>query len=74
MNDFLTLPRMLQQSPAAQTPVHLCPFGPRLRQDSGGTGAAGRLDLALTRYRYYQRMKMTKEEAKRDYREEEGDP
>jgi flagellar biosynthetic protein FlhB len=32
------------------------------------------LDLALTRSRFRERMKMTKEEAKREYREDEGDP
>jgi flagellar biosynthesis protein FlhB len=32
------------------------------------------LDLALTRFRFRERMKMTKEEAKREYREDEGDP
>jgi flagellar biosynthesis protein FlhB len=32
------------------------------------------VDFALTRYRYRQRMKMSKEEAKRDNREESGDP
>jgi flagellar biosynthetic protein FlhB len=31
-------------------------------------------DLALTRYRFTGRLKMTKEEIKREYKEEEGDP
>ncbi|MEN9797445.1 MAG: hypothetical protein RL653_1141 [Pseudomonadota bacterium] len=31
-------------------------------------------DLLLQRYRYFKRMRMTKEEAKREYKEDEGDP
>lgn len=31
-------------------------------------------DLALTRYRYFEKAKMTREEIKREHREDEGDP
>jgi flagellar biosynthesis protein FlhB len=73
-DDFLTLPRMLQQSPAAQLQSTYAPLAHGFVRILAALGLLAGLDLALTRYRYYQRMKMTKEEAKRDYRDEEGDP
>ena len=73
-DDFLTLPRMLQQAPAAQLQSAFVPIGRGFVRILAALGLLAGLDLALTRYRYQQRMKMTKEEAKRDYREEEGDP
>jgi len=73
-DDFLTLPRMLQQSPAAQLQSTYGPLAHGFVRILAALGVLAGLDLALTRYRYHQRMKMTKEEAKRDFREEEGDP
>ena len=73
-DDFLTLPRMLQQSPATQLQSTYAPLAHGFVRILAALGLLAGLDLALTRYRYYQRMKMTKEEAKRDYRDEEGDP
>jgi flagellar biosynthesis protein FlhB len=73
-DDFLTLPRMLQQSAATQLQSAFAPLAHGFVRILAAVGLLAGLDLALTRYRYQGRMKMTKEEAKRDYREEEGDP
>jgi len=73
-DDFLTLPRMLQQSSATQLKSAFAPLAHGFVRILAALGLLAGLDLALTRYRYHQRMKMTKEEAKRDFREEEGDP
>ena len=73
-DDFLTLPRMLQQSAATQLQSTFAPLAHGFVRILAALGLLAGLDLAVTRYRYHQRMKMTKEEAKRDYREEEGDP
>jgi flagellar biosynthesis protein FlhB len=73
-DDFLTLPRMLQQSAAAQLQSTFAPLAHGFVRILAALGLLAGLDLALNRYRYHQRMKMTKEEAKRDFREEEGDP
>lgn len=73
-DDFLTLPRMLYQSSSAQLSSAYVPLAHGFVRILAALGLLAGLDFALTRYRYIQRMKMTKEEAKRDYREEEGDP
>jgi flagellar biosynthesis protein FlhB len=73
-DDFLTLPRMLHQSSAAQLQSTFAPLAHGFVKILAAVGLLAGLDLAITRYRYHQRMKMTKDEAKRDFREEEGDP
>jgi flagellar biosynthesis protein FlhB len=73
-DDFLTLPRMLHQSTPEQLRSAYVPLARGFVRILAALGLLAGLDFALTRYRYNQRMKMTKEEAKRDYREEEGDP
>jgi flagellar biosynthetic protein FlhB len=73
-DDFLTLPRMLYQSAATQFQGTWVPLGRGFVKILAALGFLVGLDFALTRYRYHQKMKMTKEESKRDYREEEGDP
>jgi len=71
---FLSLPRMLGMSTASQFEAAYRPLGSGLAKILSVVLLLAGVDLALTRYRYHQRMKMTKEEAKRDFREEEGDP
>jgi flagellar biosynthesis protein FlhB len=71
---FLSLPRMLGLSASSQLQAAYQPLGSGLAKILSVVLLLAGLDLALTRYRYHQRMKMTKEEAKRDYRQEEGDP
>jgi flagellar biosynthesis protein FlhB len=71
---FLSLPRMLTMSPAGQMEAAYQPLTSGLAKILSVVALLAGVDFALTRYRYNRRMKMTKEEAKRDYREEEGDP
>ncbi len=73
-DDFLTLPRLLYQSSSVQLHGAYVPLARGFVKILAALGLLTGLDFAVTRYRYNQRMKMTKEEAKRDYREEEGDP
>lgn len=73
-DDLLGLPRLLTASPEAQlTGV----FSPLTRIAVRGVAVmavfAG-LDLALTHWRFREKLKMTKEEAKRELKEDEGDP
>lgn len=73
-NEFLALGRLLQLTATSQLEGCFLP----LARGAGKVmatvlGLAG-VELALTRYRFAQKMKMTKAEAKREYREEEGDP
>jgi flagellar biosynthesis protein FlhB len=72
--DFLTLPAMLTASPAEQLAQAFRiagRIGWRLLLVS--LVIAG-LDLALQRWRFTEKMKMTKEEARREIKEDEGDP
>jgi flagellar biosynthesis protein FlhB len=71
---FLALPRMLGMSTAAQVEAAYRPLSEGLARILSVVLVLAGVDFALTRYRHQQRMKMTKEEAKRDFREEEGDP
>lgn len=73
-DDFLTLPRILNLSPGAQLRALYAPLADGLAKILAGLLVLAGLDFALTRYRFNKRMKMTKEEAKRDTRDEEGDP
>lgn len=72
--DFLTLPRLLGAPPADQLAQA---FGILLRAAWRmllvGAALAG-LDLALVRLRFTKNMRMTKAEAKREARQDEGDP
>lgn len=72
--DFLTLPSMLTATPAdqmAQAFRIAARIGWRLLVVSLGIAGA---DLALQRWRFTSRMKMTKEEVRREGKEDEGDP
>jgi flagellar biosynthesis protein FlhB len=72
--DFLTLPHFLSASPAdllSGTFVILLRAAWRMLLVA--TLIAG-ADLAIVRWRYMKNMRVTKQEAKRDAREEEGDP
>jgi flagellar biosynthesis protein FlhB len=72
--DFLTLPTLLSASPAdqlGQTFRIVGRIGLRLLAVSLVIAGA---DLALQRWRFTSRMRMTKEEARREGKEDEGDP
>jgi flagellar biosynthesis protein FlhB len=71
---FLSLPRMLYMTTASQIEAAYHPLSDGLAKILSVVALLAGVDFALTRYRYNQRMKMTKEEAKRDHRDEEGDP
>jgi flagellar biosynthesis protein FlhB len=65
---------MLSMSTAAQVEATYHPLATGLARILSVVALLAGADFALTRYRYKKRMKMTKEDAKRDHREEEGDP
>jgi flagellar biosynthesis protein FlhB len=71
---FLSLPRMLFMPPALQVEATYHPLAAGLAKILTTLALLAGVDFALTQYRYRQRMKMTKDEAKRDQREETGDP
>jgi len=71
---FLALPRMLFMSPAMQLEAMYHPLAAGLAKILTTVALLAGVDFALTRYRYRQKMKMSKDETKRDSREESGDP
>jgi flagellar biosynthesis protein FlhB len=73
-DDFVTLPAMLQAEPAAQVSWIFGLVATAAKPILLVIVAIAGIDLAVVRYRYMQKMKMTKEEAKREYKEDEGDP
>lgn len=72
--DFLTLPSLLDRSPGALVAALFAPMSRALGRVLVALFLIAGLDLALTRRRFHQRMTMTRDEAKREYKEEEGDP
>jgi flagellar biosynthesis protein FlhB len=72
--EFVLLPRLLHAGPAEQLAGLFGPLVSGLVKVLTTLAVLAGLDLAVTRYRFRQKMKMTKEEAKREYKEEEGDP
>ena len=73
-DDFLTLPRVLFASPDAAFAMLFSPLAKGSVKVLTIMAFWAGLDLALQRSRFTKQMKMTKEEAKREYREEDGDP
>jgi flagellar biosynthesis protein FlhB len=71
---FVALPRMLFMSPAGQIEATYHPMAAGLAKILTTVAFLAGVDFALTRYRYRQKMKMSKEETRRDSREESGDP
>jgi flagellar biosynthesis protein FlhB len=71
---FMSLPNMLMMSTASQVQAAYQPLSTGLARILSAVALLAGLDFALTRFRYNRRMKMTKDEAKRDVREEEGNP
>ncbi len=72
--DFMTLPRLLGSNPSEQLAAA---FGILARAGVRVLAIAAVLagvELAITRFRFAARMRMTKEEARREFKEEEGDP
>jgi flagellar biosynthetic protein FlhB len=73
-DDFMTLPNLLHADMATQLTGLFRPLTAGLAKILTGLGLIAGLDFALTRYRYGEKMKMTKDELKREYKEDEGDP
>jgi flagellar biosynthesis protein FlhB len=71
---FVALPRMLFMSPAMQMEATFHPLAAGLAKILTTVAFLAGVDFALTRYRYRKKMKMSKDEAKRDHREDSGDP
>lgn len=72
--DFLTLPRLLFARPDAEFTMLFAPLARGSVKVLTVMAFWAGVDLALQRKRFTKQMKMTKEEAKREYREEDGDP
>jgi flagellar biosynthetic protein FlhB len=73
-DEFVTLPALIHAEPAQQITWIFGLLGAAARPVLLVVVAIAGIDLAVVRYRYMQKMKMTKEEAKREYKEDEGDP
>lgn len=71
---FLTLPRLVGLPVSSLLPAVFGPLAGALARIVAALAFVAGADLALTRYRFRKKMMMTREEAKREYREEEGDP
>lgn len=72
--DFLTLPRLLFARPDVQFAMLFAPLARGAVKVLTIMGLWAGVDIALQQLRFRKRMKMTKEEAKREYKEEDGDP
>jgi flagellar biosynthesis protein FlhB len=73
-DEILTLPTLLQARADAQVTMLFAPLMDGGVKVVAILGVFAGLDFALQRYRHNQSLKMTKEELKRDMREEDGDP
>jgi flagellar biosynthetic protein FlhB len=73
-DDLLTLPRLLDADPAAQLAALFAPFARGAVRILAALVLIGGADLAITRLRYAKRMRMTRQELKREMREDDGDP
>ncbi len=72
--DFLTLPALLNASPTAQLSALFAPLSRALGRVLVVLFLIAGADLAISHRRFHERMKMTRDEAKRESKEEEGDP
>lgn len=73
-DDFVTLPRMLGADPAAELNWIFGLVARAAKPVLLVVIAIAGIDLAVVRFRFLEKMKMTKEEAKREWKEEDGDP
>lgn len=73
-DEFVTLPRLLEADAGVQLASLFAPLASGLVKILTALTFIAGLDFAVTRWRYKKKMMMTKEEAKREYKEEEGDP
>ena len=73
-DDFVTLPEMLGADPAAALTFMFSLVAKAAKPVLGVVAVIAGIDVAVTHWRYLKKMKMTKEEAKREWKEEDGDP
>jgi flagellar biosynthesis protein FlhB len=73
-DEFLTLPKLLQAQPAAQLDGLLAPLSKALVRLLLLFAVFAGADFALTRWRYRKKHMMTRDELKREMKEDEGDP
>jgi flagellar biosynthesis protein FlhB len=73
-DDFVTLPRMLGADPASELALMFGLLAKAARPVLLVAVAIAGIDVAVTHWRYLKKMKMTKEEAKREWKDDEGDP
>ena len=72
--EIMTLPRMFQLGPDGLLTAMYGPLGKTLVKLLTTLTILAGADFALTRYRFFERLKMTKAEVKREQRDDEGDP
>src|SRR6201999_2163352 len=72
--ELLTLPTRVSLPLAAQVSMLLSLLAKATVRVLTAYGLMAGLDLALTHLRFNRQMRMTKEEAKREYKQDEGDP
>ncbi len=73
-DEFMTLGKMVGVLPADQLTRTFGLLAHAGLKMLGVAGFLAGLDFALTRHRFNVRMRMTKEESKREFKEDEGDP
>ncbi|HEY0712117.1 MAG TPA: EscU/YscU/HrcU family type III secretion system export apparatus switch protein [Polyangia bacterium] len=72
--EIMTLPKMFQLGPAALLTAMYGPIANILVKLLATLVILAGADFALTRYRYIKQLKMSKEEIKREAKDDEGDP
>lgn len=73
-DDFMTLPRLLFARPDVQVAMLFAPLVKGAVKVLTTMAFWAGVDIALQHMRFRKKMRMTKEEAKREYKEEDGDP
>lgn len=73
-DEFLTLPALLHAAPARLLAAAFAPLVSALPWIGVALVCTAGADLALTHRRFAARMRMTREEIKREHKEDEGDP
>jgi flagellar biosynthesis protein FlhB len=73
-DEFVTLPRMLTTGADGLLTSTFAPVGRALVKALTVMAVLAGADLALTRFRHRRRLRMSKDEIKREMRDEDGDP
>jgi flagellar biosynthesis protein FlhB len=73
-DEIVTLPRMLQLGPDGLLTALFAPLADALVKVLVTLAILAGADFALTRYRFLDNLKMTKQEVKREAKEDDGDP